>query len=56
MHRKTVRPLLELSIEGSFTNAGLKHFRKLKSLITLSVGSEYVTAEGVAVVRRVAGN
>ena len=42
--------LLELYVEGPFTNAGMKHLGKLKNLTTLSVGSEHVTAEGVAVV------
>ena len=42
--------LLELYMEGPFTDAGLKHLVKLKNLTTLSLGSEHVTAEGVAVV------
>ena len=42
--------LLELYLEGPFTDAGLKHLGKLKNLTTLFVGSEQVTAEGVAVV------
>jgi len=37
-------------MEGPFTNAGLKHLVKLKNLTTLSLGSDYVTAEGVAFV------
>ena len=46
--------LLKLCMEGPFTNAGLKHLAKLRNLTTLSLGSEYVTAEGVAVCRRAA--
>ena len=42
--------LCKLYTEGPFTNAGLKHLIKLENLTTLSIGSEYVTAEGVAVV------
>jgi len=37
-------------VEGPFTNVGLKHLAKLKNLTTLSVDSDYVTAEGVAFV------
>ncbi len=42
--------LLELHMKGPFTNAGLKHLVTLKNLTTLSLGSDYVTAAGVAVV------
>ncbi|HEX4147190.1 MAG TPA: DUF4375 domain-containing protein [Pirellulales bacterium] len=42
--------LLKLYMEGPFTNAGLKHVVKLKNLTTLSLGSDFVTAEGVAFV------
>ena len=42
--------LRKLYTEGPFTNAGLKHLAKLKNLTTLCIGSEHVTAEGVAVV------
>jgi hypothetical protein len=42
--------LLKLYMEGPFTNAGLRHLVKLKNLTTLSLGSDFVTAEGVAFV------
>ncbi|HEX4143895.1 MAG TPA: DUF4375 domain-containing protein [Pirellulales bacterium] len=42
--------LRKLYMKGPFTNAGLKHLAKLKNLTTLCIGSERVTAEGVAIV------
>ncbi|HEV3138314.1 MAG TPA: DUF4375 domain-containing protein [Pirellulales bacterium] len=42
--------LLALGTEGPFTNAGLRRLIELKNLTSLSIRSEHVTADGVAIV------
>jgi hypothetical protein len=42
--------LVQLNLEGPFTNAGLEYLIELKDLTTLEIRSEHVTAEGIAVV------